>query len=732
MTISITSTVFGIGATGTGKISQALIDEMNRSPTFIKLFESVSPERLEIKITVGVAGGGTSFFDKKVTIDLNDFTRYAAEPKVLVARIGHELAHAADSITAKSIAGTDGLTTGAIDSKNLSPADYSLSRAKDEGFALFQEFLIAKDLKLKAFSADSGIDGSAIPGLFERMDAIYTAFKASGVSDAATAKGMTFVAGAAGRDLIPSTNGGSNAGLSYGQKDIKDFIIENLDFKDAAGKPIPSENYPTSYIVGYQQDDNGSFRISAIDPTTLKLVSKDYFLSADGKTKVLDKTTTETLNDFGEGSRLTVYDDGRPSLNQITDSSGAVTPLTPRTPLPPQNWWKKRFSEAVDSNGDGTPDAVVSAAPSAVTPDAISITPMGGGLTDAPATFVPQIFPDGSSLVTVTSATGAQTFISSDVDGAYRVTTTLSDNNVTFSATKDSGGVLRLTGIAEVNGLPPDEGTLAVVNASLVEGQFTPADVINRPGAVLQLVETSDRTNPDGNVNTALTTLTGRTDWWNDSRVASLAGDTVGLIAALRSGKPLPIATAGFSFAANQLNDPVLAEIAGALSGITSLAGLVKALEKGDIGRILIDGGGVARSAVTLYASSLSQQLISQYGSVTAARLASDQFGELAADLVPKLDGAKALLEGLGQAIAVLNIINSIANGDIKGAVIAAIAFIPGWRAAVNIAADGLMMQSEALVQYKNKICLRASALTYSTNTYLKTASNDAFWRVAV
>ena len=278
------------------------------------------------------------------------------------------------------------------------------------------------------------------------------------------------------------------------------------------------------------------------------------------------------------------------------------------------------------------------------------------------------------------------------VDGNFEVSTTLSDNNVTFSATKDSGGVLRLTGIAEVNGLPPDEGTLAVVNASLVEGQFTPADVINRPGAVLQLVETSDRTNPDGNVNTALTTLTGRTDWWNDSRVASLAGDTVGLIAALRSGKPLPIATAGFSFAANQLNDPVLAEIAGALSGITSLAGLVKALEKGDIGRILIDGGGVARSAVTLYYNSLSQQLINQYGSVVGARFAIDGGDTVATDLIGKLDGSKALLEGLGQAIAVLNIINSIANGDIKGAVIAAIAFIPGWGPVAAVALQVLDM----------------------------------------
>ena len=55
----------------------------------------------------------------------------------------------------------------------------------------------------------------------------------------------------------------------------------------------------------------------------------------------------------------------------------------------------------------------------------------------------------------------------------------------------------------------------------------------------------------------------------------------------------LPIATASFNFASHQFNDPVLAEIAGALSAVSGVASLVKALEKGDLGRTLKDGGSV-------------------------------------------------------------------------------------------------------------------------------------------
>ena len=41
MTVNINSPVFNAGTTGVGKVTQALIDAMNSSPTFVKLFDSL-------------------------------------------------------------------------------------------------------------------------------------------------------------------------------------------------------------------------------------------------------------------------------------------------------------------------------------------------------------------------------------------------------------------------------------------------------------------------------------------------------------------------------------------------------------------------------------------------------------------------------------------------------------------------------------------------------------------
>ena len=52
MTITINSVVFAVNSTGAGKISQALVDTMNSSATFAKLFNSISPDELKLKITI--------------------------------------------------------------------------------------------------------------------------------------------------------------------------------------------------------------------------------------------------------------------------------------------------------------------------------------------------------------------------------------------------------------------------------------------------------------------------------------------------------------------------------------------------------------------------------------------------------------------------------------------------------------------------------------------------------
>ena len=113
-------------------------------------------------------------------------------------------------------------------------------------------------------------------------------------------------------------------------------------------------------------------------------------------------------------------------------------------------------------------------------------------------------------------------------------------------------------------------------------------------------------------------------------------------------------------------------------------------MEKGDLGRILIDGGGVARSAVTIYSNSLQQEMITRFGSVFRAGELGANGNAAAAELYNSSQATDALLQDLGTAIAVLNIINSLANGDIKGAVISAITLAFPVAGAILLAVDFL------------------------------------------
>ena len=135
----------------------------------------------------------------------------------------------------------------------------------------------------------------------------------------------------------------------------------------------------------------------------------------------------------------------------------------------------------------------------------------------------------------------------------------------------------------------------------------------------------------------------------------------------MRCSTPLAIATSGVNFASHVFAYPAVAQIAFALGGVSSVAGLVTGLEKRDLGRILIDSGAVARTTLTIYSNSLSQQKISEYGSVFRAGELIGNGNVLAAELHDSRLGVDQMFKGLGRAVAMLNIINSLANGDIKG-----------------------------------------------------------------
>ena len=368
-----------------------------------------------------------------------------------------------------------------------------------------------------------------------------------------------------------------------------------------------------------------------------------------------------TYVDFGNGNQIAIDLTGRVASTKVEVSASGL-PQTTHTGFDQS---KEIYGVNADGtrtvlslNGDGiiTGSALASAATASVTeyssPGVVASTIAyardGSGGTNRTIDTVVNGQP-----IEITQHASAASLANGEQPGDYATT------------------AVKINGVAAVNN--------SIIAASIDEAYPSAKDIIlNRgTGEFTHIVAAGDSGNADG-TTPSLVTLTGRLDWWNDPRIGNIASDTVSLLSALRGGKPLPIATAGLNFASHHLADPAVAEIAAALSVVGNVVDLVNALEKGDLGRILIDGGGIARSAITIYSNSLQQEMISRFGSVFRAGELGANGNAAAADLYNSSQAADALLQTIGQAIAVLNIINSVINGDIKGAVIGTVALYFG------------------------------------------------------
>ena len=118
----------------------------------------------------------------------------------------------------------------------------------------------------------------------------------------------------------------------------------------------------------------------------------------------------------------------------------------------------------------------------------------------------------------------------------------------------------------------------------------------------------------------------------------------------------------------------IMDTIAGALRVLGNIKGLDDAFKTGNLGRVLTNGGSLSIPALGIFSEYLRQQIIAEFGSVGAARVAIDDGSELAVKIVGTFDGVNALLEDVVAGLPYLNIAVSLAEGDYKGAAISYIA----------------------------------------------------------
>jgi hypothetical protein len=290
---------------------------------------------------------------------------------------------------------------------------------------------------------------------------------------------------------------------------------------------------------------------------------------------------------------------------------------------------------------------------------------------------------DGSAVTRIYGAdgqlTGTITTTPDGAGGSNRVVTTVVDGNavqITQTAspaalfTGEQPGDYHTTSVT-INGTPALNNPL--IAGSLDDNYQSGNDIVRARGTgnLANIVTAGNPQDADG-LRPSPAQVTGVPDWYNVPRIGSYAGDLTSLLAALRSGNPLPIATAGANFLSHATSDPGISDIASFLSGAGSLNTFIKGVERGDLGGILLGGSGVARSALTIFQNGIEQEIIKNFLSVDVARIAIDEGNVLAAKLIAQYDGTTELLGKIGTFITWANIINSIIKGDIQGAAKAA------------------------------------------------------------
>ena len=222
-------------------------------------------------------------------------------------------------------------------------------------------------------------------------------------------------------------------------------------------------------------------------------------------------------------------------------------------------------------------------------------------------------------------------------------------------------------------------------------------------GQLGQLVDVNDRTVSNGwktSTDTTTSTTNGKTPSWPETvegqRFGTALTDAQSLLAAVKSGNPLPIATSFFNLASHMSRhvviDPVsrrpmldsygneiikggdealstittLGNFSNGLNAVTSLLSFSDALERGDTLAALSSGGGLTQAGFKLYQSYLNVQIAGIYA--LGEHITADVVDRLAS-LTAESAFVNEALKGLADKLPVLSLINGLANGDIASIV---------------------------------------------------------------
>lgn len=253
-----------------------------------------------------------------------------------------------------------------------------------------------------------------------------------------------------------------------------------------------------------------------------------------------------------------------------------------------------------------------------------------------------------------------------------------------------SGTDLTVVGVKSVNGVEVANG---LADAMLAGSGVPVLDLIGAVanggiGAVDQVV---DAVNPAVEGGYRPPETTPGVPWYASGETQKLGGaltSVQSLLAALKSGRPLPIASSIFSLAHHLSRhvvkgpdgrptldggDATLAGINDTFSGVSSLVGLFDALDQGDALGAVRSGLNVSVVLLKAYKAALDAQIVATYSSVASAKAS-----EAGAQMVASSEAAGAAIQQIGQILPWISVFIAMKNGDAVGTA-SALSFACGW-----------------------------------------------------
>ena len=288
-------------------------------------------------------------------------------------------------------------------------------------------------------------------------------------------------------------------------------------------------------------------------------------------------------------------------------------------------------------------------------------------------TVVRQGDDEGNLLVVRTDASGAGTataigpdnavirtaVVQMAEDGSSAVLTSqVGDTPVELDATY-SNGVLTLVGYRSINGVQPQHADL--LNAALADSNINARDLLLMRESNGLIAAGANAGNPAVEGGYRPVETAPGVPWYASGEAQELGGaltSVQSLLAALESGRPLPIASSIFSLAHHLSRhvvkgpdgrptldggDATLAGIDDMFSGVSSLVGLFDALDQGDALGAVRSGLNVSVVLLKAYKTALDAQIVATYSSVASAKAS-----EAGAQMVASSEAAGAAIEQWG------------------------------------------------------------------------------------